>query len=295
MNEYLPTIGADPEAFIWDTEEEKIVSAEGILPGTKKKPHPLQHGAVQVDGIAAEFNVDPAQSSEEFVHNTESLKKQITEILHNTSKNLQLNFTSTAYFTPKSFKQFSKKELTVGCDPDYFVNKNELSRPFTNLVGYPNNYRFAGGHIHIGNIFQEYDGTKEQMEKASALAFFFSNKVLFVEYLAWQSPAQLLENVTFIKTPIIKNLKETGFNDTSPLKRKETIRSDLFRLKPYGVELRSYDNHWVSNPFLIKAQFQNVFLNACWFLQNNWNYNNTHTILVNSLKNAPDNYLKQEV
>jgi hypothetical protein len=52
-------IGADPEFFLRDKATGKFVSAHGLIPGTKRQPMKVDKGAVQVDGMALEFNIDP--------------------------------------------------------------------------------------------------------------------------------------------------------------------------------------------------------------------------------------------
>ena len=63
-------IGADPELWIIDRKTGKPISAEGLFEGTKAAPYQVENGAVQVDGMAAEFNINPAKDSREFVYNT---------------------------------------------------------------------------------------------------------------------------------------------------------------------------------------------------------------------------------
>ena len=58
-------LGADPEAFVVLKDGGIPVSAHGLLPGTKDKPFPVEKGAVQVDGMAAEFNIEPAATEDE--------------------------------------------------------------------------------------------------------------------------------------------------------------------------------------------------------------------------------------
>ena len=53
-------VGCDPEVFV--AKGGKFISAHGMIPGTKKAPHKVERGAVQVDGMALEFNIDPAAS-----------------------------------------------------------------------------------------------------------------------------------------------------------------------------------------------------------------------------------------
>ena len=54
------TFGCDPELFVVNGNDE-FVYPEWI-PGNKEEPHPVEHGAVQIDGMAAEFNIDPCRS-----------------------------------------------------------------------------------------------------------------------------------------------------------------------------------------------------------------------------------------
>ena len=61
-------IGADPEVFVTD-KNNQFVSAFNMVPGDKAKPYPVPFGAVQVDGMALEFNIEPASTRQEFIHN----------------------------------------------------------------------------------------------------------------------------------------------------------------------------------------------------------------------------------
>ena len=72
-------IGADPELFV--SENGKLVSCHGLLPGTKLNPHRVDKGAVQVDGMAAEFNIDPASNEEEFITNLNTVQNSLRELL----------------------------------------------------------------------------------------------------------------------------------------------------------------------------------------------------------------------
>ena len=55
------TVGADPELFV--KKGRSFQSAYGMIPGTKQKPKKVIKGAVQVDGMALEFNIDRAVGS----------------------------------------------------------------------------------------------------------------------------------------------------------------------------------------------------------------------------------------
>lgn len=60
-------VGCDPEVFV--KQEGVFKSAHNLIKGDKKNPQKIKHGAVQVDGMALEFNIDPAASEQEFVFN----------------------------------------------------------------------------------------------------------------------------------------------------------------------------------------------------------------------------------
>jgi hypothetical protein len=73
--------GCDPEGFIKNTQTGEYVTAEGLIPGTKLEPHPVKHGAVQVDGMAAEFNIDPASELHDFNRNIAAVINQFEKML----------------------------------------------------------------------------------------------------------------------------------------------------------------------------------------------------------------------
>ena len=74
------TFGCDPEVFIVDAKG-KAVSAAGIIPGTKANPYKVKNGAVQRDGMAAEFNIDPVTNFADFNRNITSVMKEMREML----------------------------------------------------------------------------------------------------------------------------------------------------------------------------------------------------------------------
>ena len=53
-------IGCDPEVFV--KQNGVFRSAHGLIRGDKKNPQKIRSGAVQVDGMALEFNIDPART-----------------------------------------------------------------------------------------------------------------------------------------------------------------------------------------------------------------------------------------
>ena len=73
------TIGADPEVFVGI--DNKFVSAHDLVPGTKLNPHRLVEGAVQVDGMALEYNIDPCTEGQEFVARMKLVRNQMEDMV----------------------------------------------------------------------------------------------------------------------------------------------------------------------------------------------------------------------
>lgn len=154
------TLGADPEVFVRDLRTGNIVPVCGWLGGSKGLPAVLGNPAdklfVQEDGIAAEFNVPPATDSESF---TDS----ISAAMHALLARVRARDTEYGLFTTGCVK-LSRDELSahpqaymLGCSPEFNAYAEGAQVPpiqIEQLVVPDSNgeleYRFAGGHLHIG-------------------------------------------------------------------------------------------------------------------------------------------------
>ena len=135
----LALVGTDPEVFV--AEHGKIISAIGLVGGTKEVPSPVNKGALQEDNVLAEFNIDPAHSEEEFIVN-------INEVL----TALQGRIGEGREIVVQSSHTFTKKELdhpqaqVFGCDPDFNAWTKSINPP----PPQGGLLRTAGGHVHVG-------------------------------------------------------------------------------------------------------------------------------------------------
>src|SRR3954463_11786163 len=93
------TFGCDPEVFIVDAMG-RPVSAAGIIPGTKEEPLWVGDIAVQVDGMAAEFNIKPTRSFATFNRRIETALKTLEGYL---PKGHSLSIVPTVEFSPEVF------------------------------------------------------------------------------------------------------------------------------------------------------------------------------------------------
>lgn len=228
------TVGADPELFIKDRDG-NIVSGYGIIPGTKKEPHKVPHGAVQLDGMAAEFNIDPASTAEEFVHNIASVMRELKKFL---PKGYSFDRTRCSYSFPVEYFEKQPEETKVlGCDPDFDAYTLNVNTPPSGLITqfrYGSTFRTVSGHIHIGWEGQSEAPKSVQMENAAAVA----RQMDF-----------------FLGVP----LHEIDYPDT--FKRRQLYgKPGAFRPKSYGVEYRTPTNAWLNSIKSIRLVFNNAIL-----------------------------------
>lgn len=138
-------LGTDPELFLKD-EEGRYVSAHDLVPGSKTSPFGVPNGAVQPDGVAAEFNIFPASDVEEFVDNINSVMDSMLEIIHQKRPDLRYAADPTAFFDEDYFKSLPAGAKRLGCEPDFNAYTGKANpKPGTNKP-----MRTGAFHIHIG-------------------------------------------------------------------------------------------------------------------------------------------------
>lgn len=213
-------VGCDPEVFV--KKNGVFLSAHGLIKGDKKNPLPVNRGAVQVDGMALEFNIDPASSEDEFLINVNDVFSTLKLMV----PDYEVVAVPVAEFGMEYMKKQPAEALELGCDPDYngwtgLANeKPNGERPF----------RTASGHVHIGWT------EKEDITSADHLARcgFAAQQMDF--FLGLPSLAYDMDK-----------------------KRRELYgKAGCFRPKSYGVEYRTLSNCWLNSAELIKWVYRNV-------------------------------------
>lgn len=201
-------VGCDPEMFLKQAGE--FVSAHGLIPGTKAAPHKVDRGAVQVDGMAVEFNIDPVTSSEDFVTSINRVIEQLQGML----TGYEIMPSPVAHFDEAYMKAQPEEALELGCEPDYNAyNEGQANpRPDGNV-----SFRTAGGHVHIGWTADAPVDDPEHIEACIML----SRELDF-----------------YLGVPSL-------FWDMDDQRRNLYGSPGAFRAKSYGVEYRSLSNAWL--------------------------------------------------
>lgn len=202
------TIGADPEIFV--TEDGKFRSAHGLIPGTKEKPHPVKNGAVQVDGMALEFNIDPTDNAKDFVAYNNTVMEQMKTMI---PANMEFAIVPSCRFNGNHFRAQPEEAKELGCTPDFNAYSLEENPKPDNKT----TMRTAAGHIHIGFCEGADPSDPEHMTRCATLV-----KQLDV-YLG-------IPSLLF---------------DSDTRRRSMYGAAGAFRAKPYGVEYRVLSNAWL--------------------------------------------------
>jgi hypothetical protein len=210
-------IGADPELFVKNLNSGHFVSAHDLLPGTKYEPFKVPYGAVQVDGTAAEFNIDPASTADEFVRNINAVRGTLGSML----PGYNLSPEPVALFDTSYFKSIPNEAKRLGCDPDYNGWTYQVN-PHPNPGKRP--FRTGAGHIHIGWTENRDVYETDHFEMCAAMARQM-DYYLGIWSLLW---------------------------DKDPTRRQLYGKAGAFRPKPYGMEYRVMSNAWLSSPILIR-------------------------------------------
>lgn len=205
--------GCDPELFILDQKGEPVC-AEGLIPGTKSDPYPVLGGAVQVDGMAAEFNIEPADNYASFQGRVRTV---MTELFKMLPKGYTFSDKPVVTFSEKVWEEAPDKAKELGCTPD-FNAWTGLPNPPPNDPENPR-MRTASGHIHLGWTEGESIADLQHLMNCQDIV-----KQLDWYLGAWSTTVD----------PYIERRRLYG-------------KAGACRYKDYGVEYRVLSNFWLFN------------------------------------------------
>lgn len=219
-------VGADPELFLM--KDGKFISAEDrngpLIPGTKRNPFEVPGGAVQVDGVAAEFNINPANNFNEFFGNIKSTLTTLKDIVKKSDENIKLVPVPTATFDLGYFKNLPTHTKELGCEPDFSAYTGKANpRPKTTKP-----FRTGSGHVHIGWTSGKNPMSESHMMDCRLVAKEL-DRYLYFASLSWDQDKQ---------------------------RQKLYGAPGSFRPKSYGMEYRPLSNAWLKDV----SSVRNVYL-----------------------------------
>jgi len=166
-------VGSDIEVFLKDKISDKVVTAEGIIKGTKKNPHKFDESskffATSLDCVSAEFGLEPAKTAGQFYLNVQKALRYIDSIL---PENLQIEIAACARLDEDQLQ--SETANTFGCESSLNCWTMDEIHPVPN----GDSLRVNGTHLHIG---YESPNKETNIELMKAMDVFVGIPSLFLE------------------------------------------------------------------------------------------------------------------
>lgn len=212
------TVGCDPEVFVAPKNKKTVVSAHGLIPGTKYDPHNILDGMVQVDGCALEFGITPAATPYEWFDRVKSVMTQLKDMVPGHKILIQPTATFDTGYWDRDVPETAK---ALGCEPDFNAWTGEIN-PKPDTSKFPS-LRTAAGHIHVGWCKNKDINDKNHLEDCR-LVVKQLDYYLGIWSLQW---------------------------DADSTRRELYGKAGAFRPKPYGCEYRVPSNMWLSYDGLI--------------------------------------------
>lgn len=212
-------IGADPEFFV--KKNGHFISGHIFKCGTKELPLKTTHGFVQVDGLALEANVPPAETRDQFIANVQGVIGDLNDIVR--KKKCSIVAQPTAPFGTKYLSSLPPRVSNLGCNPDYNAYTGGMNEaPNRNLP-----FRTGAGHIHVG----------------------------WTEGADLEDLDHLERCILLVKTmDYFVGLRTLKFDEDA--RRRELYGcAGAFRPKHYGVEYRVPSSKWCTSPELMGVVF----------------------------------------
>jgi hypothetical protein len=212
--------GADPEVFL-AAQDGSLKASCGRIGGSKVKPMPMGAGPgffILEDNVAVEFNIPPAESSDELAAHMQRALKEITDGVKS-MYNFEVVNLSAASFPEEELQ--TEAAQVFGCDPDFNAWTGKKN-PRPNVED--KNLRSCGGHIHIGVPQPD---------------LFVPRTVIKMCDLYLGVPSVLMDEKGDKRRPLYG-------------------KGGAFRPKPYGVEYRTLSNFWIFDKRTIDWAFRSV-------------------------------------
>jgi hypothetical protein len=174
--------------------------------------------------MALEFNIDPASTEDEFVHNIKRVMQQMQESLPD---DLEIVVTPVAHFTKKHMAEQPDEARELGCNPDFNAWDGGKANPRPNGDV---NFRTGAGHIHIGWTTDADINDPRHLEACQILVKALDNTLGALACL---------------------------FDDG--VKRRQLYgAAGAYRPKSYGVEYRVLSNAWLKDEETMRWVYRTV-------------------------------------
>lgn len=226
----LLTIGVDAEVFLKLKNSDEVISAEGLVKGSKYKPFRFDKATskwftTQLDNVLLEFTIPPTNKVREFV---QYINKAMNYAKSTLPDNVEPLIQASACLDEKYLQ--TEQAQMFGCDPDF--------NAYTKFMNYKpecedHTLRSCGSHIHIG-----YNGVEVP----------FKDDEIY-NYNVDEQRARLIQAMDlFVSVPLV-------LMEPDSERKRLYGKAGAFRPKPYGVEYRTTSNWYLTSPKTMRWAF----------------------------------------
>ena len=222
--QYTGTIGADPEVFIVDKDEQVIPAFHFLkdkVNGDKYQDRYDMTKKIYWDGFQAEFETASAGCLAYHTDNVHFAMKSLHVLAKKYNPDAKFSLKSTIDISPEVIGNSSEEHVQFGCMPSL----NAYGMEGLKLSGREVPYRSAGGHIHFGIINHPTKNcpiTKEQ----------YNDVVKFLDKVVGVACVSLFAKLD------------------DPRRRMLYGLAGEYRLPAHGLEYRTLSNAWLCHPLI---------------------------------------------
>ncbi len=241
-----PTLGSDPEVFIFSEAENRIVSSIGLVGGSKWEPKPVGDSLgffVQEDNVLAEFNIPPTSTKHDFVTAINLGLEYLTKVLPPNHK----PFVKASHNFEMSQLE-SDAAKAFGCEPDMNAWTGKINPPPNSKID--PSLRSGGGHVVVGYKKPNHECNRQLIKYMDALL---------------GVPSVLL--------------------DRDAKRRVLYGKAGAYRNKAYGVEYRTLSSFWIEKSNLTGWVFDQTMEAIKCVNANNDELLEHDTMIVNIINN----------
>lgn len=215
--------GSDPEVFVVDGAGE-VIPAWKFLSSKTKPSEGLQlsngRNNIYWDGFQAEFDTTPSGC---LAYHCDSVQRGLAGVLRYAKefdKNAKISHKSAFIIKKEDIESASDEHVQFGCMP----SQNAYGLIGSKLDGRETQFRFAGGHIHLGMNIQSKDHADSIVRSMDAIV-----GVACVSLFA---------------------------DIDSPARRQFYGLAGEYRTPKHGIEYRTLSNAWLIHPLVMNLVFE---------------------------------------
>lgn len=249
---YHVTIGSDPEYMLYDKINNRIVSAIDVLKGSHNKKNPIDLGdgfKMYYENTLLEGIIPPASTQSDFIENFTIFEAKVEDYFNSLDRLID----SGQYILARNtcFHEFSEVECSHpearrgSCQAELCAYTQRIYH----IAEFANNYRCAGGHIHIGR--SDYKNFRQETLKDDQDAWLMNTAscINFVKYLDY-----------YLSIPSITYDWEQN-NLLQSIQRRSMGygKAGRFRITPYGIEYRVLPSFWAQHGIYRHFVWKHIF------------------------------------